>query len=601
MYFYEEVSTIRYFFHKLLRKPARYYRRSLFLIVLFKLFPKLSKDIGYVKAMNFGDIKSYKNILKNAYLNGERYVNQINSLSFLKTNSNLFNIDFPSVFKQFLFSEVVCPKYEFFELAIRYAYENPKESYIFYLKKPLSSTYKEIIRKVGKIHICRNYNKVTFLFPIIFLPLFLRSYWKARGQNKVSSFDNKVICNSPKVPTKEMFRDIFADYSEPIYVMSYPYLDRYSMEELKEFGIVPVKLSREDYIFLKKHLWAYVFMCLRFYKELSVYGLGMFRLFFCIVRGKEMAPSGKDNVFVTSGHFNVTWAIRNEFIRLEGSKSVFVPKNIYVYSKYYYKETYHNYDVICSSGKQLEDNLKLSGNNVKLVLPVGSYDVHKMNRDRDEDLLNRQRLGQLSLFTNNSDFVITVLSCGLVDKSYRIETKLMNLAERLSQQRGVKVIVRMKHKRMESASLMSKPAGFYHDFTKNNPSMLLTGTEEYELLDFLPITDLFVTSISNSGFDVIMRDGVTIFVDFLNASDLLLPWDVVKEAVVPEENALMKILRYINEAETLNRYRDRIKDLKEYLGYTFPDFKAYKENLINQLRDNISFFPKGKESVRTLS
>ena len=151
---------------------------------------------------------------------------------------------------------------------------------------------------------------------------------------------------------------------------------------------------------------------------------------------------------------------------------------------------------------------KMRNTKTKYILHTGSYDAHK--ELKNVDMFKKEKLAKLEYFIKGSKAVITVLSCGLVDKSQNIEKKLMGLANKISRQKGIKVLVRLKT-RYE----MPKYDKFYDKFIKGNKSILLTGAE-YALTDFLPVTKLFIASISNSGFDVVMREGRVIFVDFLN-------------------------------------------------------------------------------------
>lgn len=579
MYFYERFGIISYITNILTRKPMRYYKKSIFLVLLWKVFPFLSKKTVSVKDMNYGDIESYADVLKNAYLNGEKFIEQMRYERFFRKSAHLFGIDFVPIFKNHIFNQVICSRYEFFELAIRYAQEHPDEKHLFYINSPkLLTPYLSRIRVFGAVYTNTiRFVYLEYLLSLFLCPVLLWLYWRIKGQRDTQYFENKIIGNAVKVAYQDIFKELFKLYPQTQYVMSLPYLDRYPKQEVEKFDIIPIRLSKAGYRYLRAHVWRYIFVCLNCYRELSRYGLEMLRLFFHIIIGREQAPHGKGNMFITFEHFNSALAIRNEFIRMEGSKSMFFSKHTNIYFKYNYDEAYLNYDIICSASRQMEDYLSLNGTSTKCILPTGSYDAHK-----EMTVYSRERITKLKSCIGHSNVVITILSCGLVDKSYNIERKLMNLANKISRQPDVRVLVRFK-----TPFEMPIHDKFYDQFIDGEASVLLTGAE-YELMDFLPITDLFITTISSSGYDVVLRGGCTMFVDFLKTPDLFLPWELIKGVAVPEEKSFEEIMRWIRDSRKgpiRTKHKEAMDKLREYIGYPFADFNAYKSNLINALRD----------------
>lgn len=586
MIFYEKIGVLKIFSHLLTNKPAFYWRRGLILYLVWSVFPAFfAKTKRVCKKMDYGYVQSVTNVRKNSHSNGKKFISKMQHERFFKKGANLFGIDFIPIFKIFIFSEVICYRYEFWELAMRYADEHSDEKHIFHINPQLSYTYCERLKKFGKICVTRNYDKIAFIFSVFLSPLLLWGYWRRRGQKKTTFFNNNIICNAPKVPVKNTFKELFGAYPQTRYTMSSPYLERYSRKEIKRMEIIPIVLSKTGYKYLRKYVFQYIYVCLKCFTEIAVYGHEMLRLFYDVIVGRSEAPHGKGNVFITYEHFYTSRAVRNEFIRLEGSKSILFSQTLISSSKYYFTETGHNYDFLCSSGKHLEDFHLMSMARIKIILPTGGYHVHKRTT-RINDYTDR--ISKLNAFKGYST-AITILSCGVVDMSYNIEKKLMILAKKLAQQPGVKVFIRLKVRYK-----MPHYDKFYSPFAKNEPSIMLTA-QEYELGDFLPVTDLFVTDISSSGCDVAMWGGQTMYVDFLKAPDFFLFWEKIDGVSVPEEKAFDEIMKWINDRKdgpVRAKRREVMVRLTEYMGYTFPDFKTYKKNLINQLSNHISLFSK---------
>ena len=124
-------------------------------------------------------------------------------------------------------------------------------------------------------------------------------------------------------------------------------------------------------------------------------------------------------------------------------------------------------------------------------------------------------------------------------------------------------------------------------------SILLTAGE-YELWDFLEVTDLFITSISNSGFDLSLRGGQVMFVDYMKDPELSIVWSRIKEVVLAEHQAFDSARDWIDdsaEGPSRGQLRDHMRKMIAYLGYRFPDFDSYKNNLLSQLHGELGDHP----------
>jgi len=583
MKFYEKIGLVRFLHHFATGQPAFYFRKSFPLRLFSRIFPSFISSGSSCKKLDFGHVQYATHVMKNSFLNGKKFVDEMRHGLFFEKCNRLFGINFPYIFRLLVFSEAICPRYEFHELAIRYAKENPGRKYIFHVNPNLSKNYVEEFKRIGEVHARGYFDFVYFVMSIIISPLFLWAYWKIKGQNGSLLFNNNIICNAVKIPTYEIYKELFGIYTQTKYVISSPYAERYTREQLDKVGIIPISLDLAGYNLLRKHVYSYVRACLSSCRELFIFGSEILLLFYNIILGRSKAPHGQGNLYITFEHFCGNFAVRNEFLRMEGSQSVFLSKNLNIFSPYDFNEIEQNYDILCSSGKHLEILYSRNSANTRIILPTGSYDIHR-GIIKEDDF--EQRIARLKSFKGDS-IIVTFLSTGLVDRSYSYEVRLMNLAKMISRQPGVKVFIRMK-----TPFKMPEHNPFYDTFIENNDSIMLTGAE-YELFDFLAVTDLFVTSFSSSGCDVAMCGGQIMYVDYLKSPDVFLFQEMISDVFVSEEKAFDEIMKWINDSKDgliRSRHTKIMDRLAEYMGYTFPDFETYKGNLMSQLSNHASLF-----------
>ncbi len=575
--FYERIGLICFLYHLSFKRPAFYFRKSFLFRLFLRMFPALS-DSATVKKLDFGHVQYATHVMKKSFLNGKDFVAQMKHECFMKDCDRLFGIDFLSMFRMFVFSHVICPRYEFLELAIRFAAENPAMNPVFHANRHLSKMYFPELERIGKVRAQGFFDPLYFALSVVISPLVLWVYWKIKGQKNNLIFHNNIICNAVKVPTYEIYKDLFGTYGQIRYTISSPYLERYSGNQLEEIGIIPLRLSLEGYGHLRKDVYAYIRVCLSCHREISIYGSEIFFLFYNIILGRAKAPHGEKNLFITFEHFSNDFAIRNEFIRMESSVSVFFSKNLNIFSPYDFNEVAHNYDILCSSGKHIEILYSRNSANTKVIIPTGSYDMHKgILKENDYE----KRITRLKSFKGNAT-AVTVLSTGLVDRSRSYEVRLMNLASRISRQPGIRVFIRMK-----SPFRMPDHNPFYDTYTENNDGIMLTGAE-YELFDFLAVTNLFLTSFSSSACDVAMCGGQVFYVDFMKSPDIFLFQEEIDFVYLSEEEAFEKIMEWTRDAGAIRaRHKEAMDRLKSYMEHSFPDYHSYKTNLIDLLRKHI--------------
>jgi hypothetical protein len=578
MIFYETLQFSHVIKLAINRRKAYFNKKSTSLRIIERFICNFSDKIDIVK-LSFGDIQIATDIRKNAYLNAHSAIDSVRYANLSHEASLLFGINFQLIAKKFFFDELYT-KYEFLELAMRCVAEHSGKANIFYVDSQFIQPYIERLENYGKIYLLKRFNYLCFIFSLFTAPLGLLLYWKMTVTKKSLSFDNEILCCIDGESTYEMFNSIFGQYPKVSYLIEKHNLREFSSERLKELNIHTLGLTREGYLYLKKRIFNYIHLCLKYHADIARYGDAVIFLFYSVMKGRAEGPHGKGNILCIFEHLVTIKAVRNEFLRSEGSLSCFISKNIYSPSPYLHSEIFTNYDIVCASGKQTKELYQKQMSLTKVFLPTGAYDIHRRVINRVD---KNKRIDSLKTFKSNAQ-AVTILSPGICDPTYSHEIKLMKLAQKLSSQNGIKVFVRLK-----PVPLIPKYAGFYSHYIQGQDSIMLT-SQEYELFDFLEISDLFITSISTSACDVAMCGGQVMFIDFMKDPDLFLYWTVVSDIILNEENAFEKIMLWLNDKkgeQVRSSHAETMKRLTDYIGYRFPDFESYKANLLAQLQKHV--------------
>ncbi len=579
MIYCEKLGLLHFLSLRLTKKRAFYGRKSIGVRLFERLHLKIRAD---AEVITFGDVQTATDIRRNAYQTAELYLDKIRGKKWAAELSLYLGIDFSLIVKKFFFDELYT-KYEFVELTLRYAQEHPNESHIIYVEKQFLEPYEDELHRSLNVRIVKNFESL-YLLSIFFLPVFLKIFWKKNSATNDLKFTNKIVCEVDGRELYEMFNCIFQSLPSKSFVIEKRCAVEFSEEELNEMQIKVLGLTKRNYQYLHDAVYKYIACCLKYFEEISIYGNKLFRLFYVLMLGRTEAIEGTGNLFFVYEHSVLTKAVRNEFLKREGSKTIFVPLNAHATPRYFHSEIFVNYDVMCSAGKHIEDLYKERKSLTNIFVPTGSYVSHcgsTRNQNRVE------RIDRLRAFKGDS-VAITILSSGICDPTYSHELRLMDLARNLSKQPGVKVFIRMK-----PVLPIAKYASFYVSQAVGCDSMLLTFSE-YELMDFLDVTDLFVTSISNSACDLASCGGQVMFVDYMKEPDLHLFRSVVKDAVIAEEDSFQLIMDWVNDRDSgafRARHKEIMRRLTGYLGYQFHDFNSYKENFLMKLRLNFKNHP----------
>lgn len=576
MIFYEELRLFDLMVLAVTRSQGYFLRKS----VAARLVDAAALTLGVVLTRSgkfeIGHVDVATNARQSAYETAESSLKDIGTAVWTEHVSRLLSIDAQLITKKYLFEQLY-EKYLFLELALRYTVEHPHNRHHLKVRPLFLEPYVHKLRGAMTVSVLRNIEVAKFCCAILVSPLLLIYHWLRNSTTEPLSFQGELVCAIDSEATYEMFSRLFVGNARVRYVIEQCYIREFTDDRLRELKVGILGLTRERCRHFLGILFPYISISLRCRREISRYGALILQVLHVLLQGRALAINGTGNSFVTFEHLTIVRAARNEFLRSQGNRSVFVPKNSYVTYQQFPSEVWINYDVICSPGAHAEDLYKKKQAVTKVFLQSGSYDSHKDMVGSMVEMVRRRE--QLVSFKGKAR-LITILSPGICDETYSHEVRLMQLARELSKCSGVKVAVRPK-----PIPLTGKYGSFYESMFEGFTDLLLTGSE-YELFDFLGVADLFVTSISTSACDVAIRGGTVMFVDFMQTPDLYLPWEKVGDVVLTEGTAYEKIIRWVRDGEggpIRTKHARAMEALAAYLGYRFDSFESYKANLMTAL------------------
>ena len=575
MIYFEKLGLMQFLALWVSRKHVFYGSNS----VAMRFFERLGIRVN-AKLLSFGDVQAAPNIRRNAYRTAELQIGKLSGAQWAAELSRVLGIDFGLIFRKFIFDELYA-KYEFIELALRHALESGNPDGIICLDRRWSEPYQERLTAAMTV---RYFVRLDYLycFSVLLLPIYLRYFRQKNRTDDELHFEGQIVCEVDSDKLHEMFSRIFQAYPKKSFVIEKRYAAGFGESRLKEAGIKVLGLTPACYRFLSRTAYRYALLCFKYFGDISIYGSRLFQVFHYLIVGRVEAVAGSGNLFFAYEHSVIFKAVRNEFLRAEGSRSIFVPMNAHATPRYYHSEIFVNYDVIGSAGKHTDDLYRERKSVTNIFLPTGTYDSHRGTLDVQG---MAARIARLTSFKGDS-LAITILSPGICGPTYSHEIRLMKLARKLASLAGVKVFIRLK-----PVPPAPEYADFYEQQTSGYPSIMLTFSE-FELFDFLEVTDLFVTSISNSGCDLALRGAQIMFIDYLRDPDMFLYWSMVKEAVFAEEESMGAILDWIrDDSGYRQRFGETMVRLSDYLGYRFPDFESYNSNLLTRLRSEFQGHP----------
>lgn len=580
MIFFEKMSLWNYLYHSAMREPCLYLNRSRFIPLAQRLFNKYASNINKAE---FNCIEYMPNIRKNAYNNAFEMVQAMNISKWASKMSALFGIDCQLHCNKFFFDRFYL-KFEFIEIAKRYSAENPQEAVVIHLSRRYLDPYIENLTGFSKIRLSKSSPLPAFLFSLLLSPMLLFHQKRSNTSNDNLFFERDIVCLVDDTSTLNMFASLFGQYHNLKFVTERHNRKSFSDDLVRQYHISMLGLSKEDLSFFRKRVIRFLWKTVTTY-QIMKHGSAFLELFNVIIRGRSQSVRGRDNVFITYEHLETVKAIRNDFLHNRNTKTIFIPKNAYISTQYFHSEIFINYRVMCAAGQHTIDLLKRKRASTNHFLCTGSYDNHRRFLQDTSDI---ERIGKLQDLKGNK-CVITILSPGICDPTYCHEVKLMQLAQKLSKIKNVLVFIRTKPVQPES-----RYSNFYTSYTDGYPGIIVTD-KEYMLLDFLPVTDVFITSISNSASDLALCGGQVFYIDFLKDPELFLSWEMNPEVVIDEKDAYDSVLAWIADSPggtERNRLKQNMDKLVDYIGYLHKDFETYKGNLLQQV---IPLLPQKQE------
>lgn len=557
-----------------------YDRTSPLLQLIWKLLP-VFRDHCRCSELSYGDLRHATGVMAGAYRNAQQALSGVKLKRFQSTGADLFGIDFTYILKHFLFTEVFCRTFEFIELALRYAGEHPEDRFVFYVSKKIAGRYRQRLRAAGRLRVRPDFTRIMFFLSAASSSLTLLWHRLRHNRKQSITFHGNIVCNLNGKDMHQYFLDLFGEDPSIRFTVTPAYARELEYDRMKSIRPVLLELTAGSYRELKRDVERFVRCCLNAIDEIGFCGERIIYLLSWVFRARGEAIYGRNNLFITFEHFDTERAIRNEFIRKEGSRSVFWSKNSYPMSRFHNRELFHNYDVLCSSGHHLEELHRYKKSKIPVILETGSYDSHRLLNGSSA---YHKRIENLKSFKNGKP-AVTFLTPGICDECYSHEVRLMKLAQKIGEKKLAKVFIRPK-----PVDPTLKYENFYSPFFRNRDNIFLTGAD-YDLFDFLEVTDLFITSLSSSACEILVRGGQVVFIDYMKTPDRYLFWEKFPEIILSENEAAEYVLNWLRDdpdGPVRTDLKKILSSLSEYLAYRFPDYDLYKKNLCEQLEKKVS-------------
>lgn len=537
------------------------------------------RKVGIFRKLSDGDLDRSPDIRRHAYESALIKADQIAGRIAFLSKEEFLGINLDLLVRKYLVEELF-RKYQFYGLADRYAQEHPELECTLHMDPILLGdavpSYFSISAKI-KVGWPRSRYFVTLLFLPLYLVLFYRKY----AVTSKPAFENAFLCRVDGKKSYEMFRSLLGDkyplqfFIDRAHLVSEVHFEYLSMADKDRLGLHVNGLDALDFGRLKEFTRKYIRVGFRHFFGLAAYGAIYASLFGIVLRGSLLVPRARGCLYLTYEHLVAENAVRNELLRRDGNLSVSVPYGTQVESHYFSSGYKYNYDILCASGELQERLYSLQAACTKIILPVGSYEV---NRGGAGDDSQKDRLRDLLNF-KGADVAITILSSGFQSETYSGEMKLMQFANRLAAQDGVKIIIRPKP--------LPPPEGFrgvLESVCGGDASILITGAE-YELRDFLPVSDLFITFASHSAADICAAGGQIFCVNFLDDSPFSLWQSAVEGVYLDADSAFEVVMSWVADGVDGRRdiHRQRMRKLAGMISYKFDKFYDYRENFQRQL------------------
>ena len=540
-----------------------------------KLAARLGRRI-LAEQLAFGHVTYTTGVREGAYRAAERAIDRLPGARWASKLGERLDVDLWLIARKFFFDEYYL-KFEFLELALRHAEENPGEPLLLLADLAGDAELPPRLTALFRLRQRANTSPLA-LATALLLPLFVEFFHRRKGRPGTLSFTDTVVCEVDGPATFEMFSTLFAGF--PTDRLAYVCEAR-NASSLSDKPVHTLRLDDAGLAYLRRAVWQFLGTSVAHGGEIASYGSRLFRLFYILMQGRAETVGGNGNLYCTYEHLVTYKAMRNSFLERHGNRTLFVPLNAHVTPLYFHSEILTNYMLMCAAGRHTEILYRKKRSLVQHYLPTGSYASHRRGSLPGDQAM---RVAALAAFKGDS-LAVVILSPGICDPTYTHELKLMALARELAAMPGVKVMLRLK-----PVEPSPKYADFYRREVEGRADLLITAGE-YDLFDFLAVGDLFLTSISNSAFDLAQAGAQVMFIDYQRDPAMLLPWSAVPGVCLDERTALPIVQCWLrDEPEKRERWREKMRHFAEYIAYRHANFDAYRENFLMQIAP---FLPAG--------
>lgn len=543
-----------------------------------RLLPRVRSE---AREISYGDVEKAHALRSVAYRRAlERSADVAYDLRSLAQIGSSLGIDMELLIRKFLV-ETLFKRYEFLGLSRQYAAEHPGVETRL-IAAPL---FGEELSPNASAAFPWPLGRLSYFGALLVLPLYGMLFALRNQRDDRPPISDAVICEVDTPKIQSMFNDLFG--TDVQYVAERHYMSNF--ESTKAAHISAHGIGRRGLKRIRRTTTLFFLKGLLNARRLSRYGDLIFGLYSTMIRGILLVPEAKRSLYLAYEHLFTTKAVRNEFMRADGNKTVSFPYGTHADSHFFAPAYRYNYDLLCAAGPLQERIYALQQATTKVVLPSGPYESQKLEHG---DSARSDRVRRL-LERKVAETSITILSSGIQDQTRSGEIKLMALARQLAAEPDVCVFYRPK-----PVAPPEKYKTFYLDGCAGSDRLILT-SPEYKLTDFLDVTDLFVTFWSHSGADLCAAGAQVFTVDFMEDEAVPLWQTVVEGCFLDERRAFQIIMDWVRDVPNGARaaHAARMTELRRLLAYEFDSFGAYKDNLIRQLSPHMSR-GKGLEAQR---
>ena len=571
VYFYERLGVMAYALSVFGKHRVFYKTLSFGLRVAQSVF-SLDLD-GAISRIWYGSLDATTGIRKAAYQQAKLDVSQLSGLMESIDQQRFLGADCAIPVEKVFFDHFYS-RFEFFGYAARFASEHPECS-VLLLSRFSPERFQDIdlcALQLKQRRVCR---WLEYLGVLVAMPLFFYGFcYRNRGTTK-PKIRNAVVCEVDDPKILGMFASVFSDRKDLHFVAQKQYMS--SLVSISDIvrRIEVHRLDSLDIEVLRALTKRWVTFLIKNGRHLIEHGAILFEVYKTFLHGVLLTPNANNCLYLTFEHLSPTKSVRNALLSARHTKSVFVPYNVYAIDHFFAHEYRYNYDILCSPGELLERVYRLQMATTPVILRTGAYSPHL---GMDSSSRRREQIDRLLNFKQGAT-LITILSSGIHDGSYTGELKLLSLAMRLAQVPGAKVAIRQK-----PGSIPEKFKSFFRCLESPQANLLLTHSE-YDLFDFLPVTDLFITSISSSAVDLCVAGGQFYSVDYWADKDLYLWQTVVDGVFIPEDEAFETIKAWVEDRDGVARaeHATRMRRLSSLAAYRMGSVEQYRKNFIEQL------------------